>query len=264
MKIEIIKPLLPDDFIVKVKVHDNSKEKNYRAIFQNEIDHAVKFAIGPFFWFIPDNTQSKIVAVSPNINLQTPFNEEDWLNADVHLFANIIHPNDRFYVLSSIQKAMEIFEGMPGKQRNNIGLNIYGRLLDANKNYIWRLIQFPGLYFNDENRVESAMLIISNLSHIGQIDQTMMTIIDNSNNVCQFFVIPKDGNQLQATTLPKISTREQQVIRLMANGFTSQEIAEKLNLAFYTIENHKRNLRAKTNTKSAAELMNFMLVNNLL
>jgi DNA-binding CsgD family transcriptional regulator len=264
MKIEIIKPLFPDDFIKKVKVDENSIGKNYKAIFQFEIEHAVQFAVGPFFWFIPDNTQSKIVAVSSNVNLQTPHNEIDWLNADVHLFANIIHPDDRFYVLSSIQKAMEIFEGMPAKQRSKIGLNIYGRLLDTKKNFVWRLIQFPGLYFNEENRVESALLMISDLSHIGQISKTMMTIIDNNIDICQFYVIPKDGNKLEATNLPKISSRERQIIQLMANGLTSQEIADKLNLAFYTIENHKRNLREKTKTKSAAELMNFVLTNNLL
>jgi DNA-binding CsgD family transcriptional regulator len=204
------------------------------------------------------------VAVSSNIYLQTPHNEQDWLSADVHLFANMIHPDDRFYVLSSIQKAMEVFERMPKEKQKNIGLNIYGRIQNSQNNFVWRLIQFPGLYFNDEYRVESALLMITDLSHIGQISQTMMTIVDNSNDICQFYVIPKDSNTLEAANLPKISSRERQVIQLMANGLTSQEIAEKLNLAFYTIENHKRNLREKTNTKSAAELMNFVLTNNLL
>lgn len=264
MKIEIIKPLLPDDFIEKVKVEKLYSEKDYPAIFQSQIEQSLKFAVGPFFWFIPDNTRSKIVAASANVYLQTPYNEQDWLNADVHLFANMIHPDDRFYVLSSIQKAMEVFEGLPINKRNSIGLNIYGRLLDAKKNYVWRLIQFPCLYFNEENRVESAMLMISDLSHIGQISQTMMTIIDNRNGLCQFYMIPQNGKYLEATNLPKISMREQQVIRLMASGLTSHQISEKLNLAFYTIENHKRNLRTKTNTKSAAELMNYVLMNNLL
>ena len=98
--------------------------------------------------------------------------------------------------------------------------------------------------------MESAMLMISDLSHIGQISQTMMTIIDNRNGFCQFYMIPQNSKHLETTNLPKISIREQQVIRLMAKGLTSHQISEKLNLAFYTIENHKRNLRAKTNTKS--------------
>lgn len=264
MKTEIIKPLNPEAFIEKVKVDNFHLEKDYRALFQPQIEQCIKFSIGPYFWFIPDNTQSKIVAVSDNIGQQTPHNQAQWLHADVYLFANMIHPDDRLYVLSSIQKAMEIFEGMAIYKRNTIGLNIYGRVMNSKKEFVWRLIQFPGLYFNDENRVESAMLMISDISHIGTINQTMMTIIDNSNADCQFYLISKNSTQLIETSLPKISKREQQVIRLMANGLTSQKIAEKLNLAFYTIENHKRNLRGKTNTKSAAELMNFVLVNNLL
>jgi hypothetical protein len=36
MKIEVIKPLLPDDFVEKVKVDVNGIEKNYFTIFQYE------------------------------------------------------------------------------------------------------------------------------------------------------------------------------------------------------------------------------------
>lgn len=264
MKTEIIKPLNPEAFIEKVKVENFHIEKDYRALFQPQIEQCLKFSIGPYFWFIPDNTRSKIAAVSDNVGQQTPHNQAEWLHADVYLFANMIHPDDRLYVLSSIQKAMEIFEGMAIKKRDSFGLNIYGRIMNCKKEFVWRLIQFPGLLFNDENRVESALLMISDISHIGPINQTMMTIIDNSNADCQFYVIPKNSTQLIEANLPKISKREQQVIRLIASGLTSQKIADKLNLALYTVENHKRNLRGKTNTKSAAELINFVLVNNLL
>jgi DNA-binding NarL/FixJ family response regulator len=106
-------------------------------------------------------------------------------------------------------------------------------------------------------------LMVTDISHLGIIPSTMMTVFDNSNQKCKFFSIASKERKLIETSFPTITNREKQVIRLMANGFTSKEIAEKLHLAFYTVENHKRNLRTKTNTKSAAELMNYLLINNL-
>jgi DNA-binding CsgD family transcriptional regulator len=264
MKFETLKPLLPKDFIEKVKVDMVTERKDYKSLFQSEIEQSIRFAVGPFFWFIPDNTQSQIVAVSENIHLQTPHTAKEWLEGDVHFFVSLLHEKDQLYVLSSIQKAMEIFEAMPIERRKNVGLNIYGRMLNAHKKYSWRLIQFPALYFNHSHRVESALLMFTDLSHLGNIAKPMMTIIDSNESGNQFYIVHEDTNELVKTNLPKISIRELQIIRLMASGLTSQEISTKLNLAFYTIENHKRNLRAKTKTKSAAELINYVLMNNLL
>ncbi len=263
MERNILTPLLPNDFLARLKVDDSSDKKDYLKYFETQIRDSVRFAAGPYFWFIPDNTQSKIIAVSSNIASQTPHSKEEWLEADVHLFANLVHPDDRYYLLSSIQKAMEIFENMAPQKRETIGLNIYSRLINMDKEFVWKLIQFPGLYFNKNNRVEAAMLMISEIQHIGSISKTMMTIIDNSNDSYKFYTISNE-NKLIDTQLPKISNREMQVIKLMAAGLPSKSIADKLNLSIYTIENHKRNLRAKTQTKSAAELINFVFINNIL
>ena len=43
-----------------------------------------------------------------------------------------------------------------------------------------------------------------------------------------------------------------------------QKIAKELNISYSTVENHKRNLRRKTNTKTSVELVHFMMNNNLL
>ncbi len=91
----------------------------------------------------------------------------------------------------------------------------------------------------------------------------MMTLIDNTNQSCKFYKV-NDENKLIDTHLPKISQREMEVIKLMASGLPGKSIADNLHLSIYTIENHKRNIRAKTQTKSAAELINFVLRNNIL
>lgn len=52
-----------------------------------------------------------------------------------------------------------------------------------------------------------------------------------------------------------LSDREFEVFQLVGNGFSSREIADKLNLSIHTIESHKRHIREKLKLKNAMDLV---------
>lgn len=60
-----------------------------------------------------------------------------------------------------------------------------------------------------------------------------------------------------------LTEREKEVLQLIVNDKSNQEIAQRLNVSVRTIESHKQNLLLKTNTKSVAGLVVFALKNNL-
>jgi len=53
----------------------------------------------------------------------------------------------------------------------------------------------------------------------------------------------------------EISEREVEVLRLISQGLTNQEIAEKLFLSFHTADSHRRNLVEKLGAKNTADLV---------
>jgi DNA-binding NarL/FixJ family response regulator len=53
-----------------------------------------------------------------------------------------------------------------------------------------------------------------------------------------------------------VSTREKEIIQLIADEFTTDEIAEKLNISKYTIEAHRKNIFFKLQVKNVAGLIN--------
>ncbi|MFT7588852.1 MAG: DNA-binding NarL/FixJ family response regulator [Limisphaerales bacterium] len=55
--------------------------------------------------------------------------------------------------------------------------------------------------------------------------------------------------------LPDISHREKEVIELLAEGFNSNEIAEKLFISKNTVDTHRKNMLNKTGSKNVAELI---------
>ncbi len=58
-----------------------------------------------------------------------------------------------------------------------------------------------------------------------------------------------------SVTMPAVSTREREVLQLIADGNTTQEIAESLFLSFTTVENYRFNLLSKFGVKNTATLV---------
>lgn len=62
-----------------------------------------------------------------------------------------------------------------------------------------------------------------------------------------------------ASTAQALSQREMQVARLVATGLTSQQVADRLNIAASTVEVHRRNILRKLNIHSVAELTRYVM-----
>jgi DNA-binding NarL/FixJ family response regulator len=61
--------------------------------------------------------------------------------------------------------------------------------------------------------------------------------------------LPTNGN------LPVLTRREVEVLKLIADGLTNQEIAEKLFISTWTVDSHRKNLLLKFNAKNTAILI---------
>jgi DNA-binding NarL/FixJ family response regulator len=61
--------------------------------------------------------------------------------------------------------------------------------------------------------------------------------------------------QARTKQLPKISRREQEVLALIVNEHTNQEIAEQLCLSLKTVESHRSTLLVKLNARNTAGLV---------
>ena len=63
--------------------------------------------------------------------------------------------------------------------------------------------------------------------------------------------------QLQ-NKLPKITRREKEVLILIVDGLTNQQIAEKLYICVDTVDSHRKNLYSKLNVNNTAMLIGFV------
>ena len=61
-----------------------------------------------------------------------------------------------------------------------------------------------------------------------------------------------------------LSDREKEIIRLVAQGLSNKEIADKLRLSFQTITTYRKNLSSKLNIHSSAALAIFAILHNII
>lgn len=61
-----------------------------------------------------------------------------------------------------------------------------------------------------------------------------------------------------------LSQREEEVLHLIAEGLTNQEIADKLFTSRRTVEGHRQNLLEKTGTKNTATLIRYAIRNGVI
>lgn len=60
-----------------------------------------------------------------------------------------------------------------------------------------------------------------------------------------------------------LTKRETEMIELLKEGLTNQQIAGALFLSIYTVETHRKNIMQKLNLKTPASLMKFIMEHNL-
>lgn len=83
------------------------------------------------------------------------------------------------------------------------------------------------------------------------LDDTVNNIVVNS--------VANSSRQRMDSPFPTLSKREKEILQLILNELTTNEIAEKLFISFGTVETHRRNMLIKTGARNTAGLVRIAL-----
>ncbi len=67
------------------------------------------------------------------------------------------------------------------------------------------------------------------------------------------------AGELSNSAHMSLSAREMEIIDLVADGLTNQEIAERLTISKRTVDNHVSNMFTKTGSKNRVALLNWAM-----
>lgn len=124
--------------------------------------------------------------------------------------------------------------------------------------------------YSEEHLVEKAKQIGVNgyLLKNSSRDELLQTInLVISGHASFPYFGPKENSTFDKTDIFlkqfNLTRRELEIIQLIKDGFTNQQIAERLILSIYTIETHRKNIMHKLDLKTPLALHKFIVENNV-
>lgn len=98
--------------------------------------------------------------------------------------------------------------------------------------------------------------IIDKVSMFSSSVNIAVTIVTSDvNETC--FLLKRKANTFAPIATSKLSIREIEILGLIMQGLTNNEIAEKLFISYETVKSHRKHILEKTGAKNTAALINY-------
>jgi DNA-binding NarL/FixJ family response regulator len=107
----------------------------------------------------------------------------------------------------------------------------------------------------DQMLAAGANGLILKSSDTDQILEAIKQVLCGNQYISESVANLLKGKQPNENDLPLLTRREVEVLKLIANGLTNQEIADKLFISAWTVDSHRKNLLLKFNAKNTAMLV---------
>ena len=97
-----------------------------------------------------------------------------------------------------------------------------------------------------------------------EILEAIKQIINGNSYISQSVADLLKGKLHTNGNLPILTRREVEVLKLIADGLTNQEIADKLFISSWTVDSHRKNLLLKFNAKNTAILVKTAITSGII
>lgn len=212
------------------------------------------FCPGPFYYYIFDFSIYEFITVSKNY--------KDIIGLDptiltIDQLLSRIHPDDiDFFTKCEEKIAYFLFEYLSPKQILNYKISYCFRNLTSNGTYKLFLHQVTSLSLDKEGKLERVLGVHSDISHITTASSKRLSLLGLNGQPSYLNIDVFQQNITLESSVPNFTKREIQVLRHLAEGASSKEIANHLGLAEATITKHRENLLKKSKAKNTAQLIN--------
>lgn len=204
---------------------------------------------GPFYFYIIDFFDMSLSHTSSAIAEIHGFTPETVSLNDI---LGAIHPDDIEFVTKAEAISTDFFYKKMG----------YEKMLDYKTSYNFRFQLKNGEYalFNhqslmlsldDNGGLGKSLNIHTRIDHLSNLNTYKVSFIGLNGEPSFMNINPDEKNQ----ELKEFSKREIDVIKLIGNGLSNAEIAEKLFISSLTVKKHRNNILAKSDSKNMAQLI---------
>lgn len=211
-----------------------------------------------YFYSVADISSLKVIEAGGPIEQCIGYSREDVINKGYRLMLKVHHLQD---TIRSARGGSRYFKYLYQQQPHHRPYIKVNRTLDLfckDGRKIHVLAQSIPVLFNDLMEPIYMLNIFSDITDIKPERRYTHYIIDNSNPEESKRIDLFNNDELSSYQLDNalpISPAERRVIALIAEGKTSNEIAEELFLSAHTVKTHRKNMLEKLGCDNTAQLI---------
>lgn len=216
--------------------------------FSNFINNAL--SIGPQYYYTFNFCDNEIRTISDNVikihGLQTP-------PKVLHDNIDLIHPDDLDFVVKAESTTLEIINDVGFEHHLQLKSSYCFRMKVAPEDYHLFHHQAIHLKNDDYGQLAISLNIHTDIAHITSENSyiVLMQGIGSRNDYIQVDL----SNTMNIIKTPKFTSREKEILKLICNSNSSQEIAERLFISAETVRVHRKNILRKSNATKSSQLI---------
>lgn len=207
------------------------------------------FHLGDYFYVIFNSYTAKFEYCSMEIRKVLGYKPKEF---SWSFFLNKIHPEDRSNYLENEQAVNHFFQNLPPEKVHKSKACSDFRVQLENGNYARLMQQTVAVQTEREDPMLRNLLLFTDITHLKTTIITDMSL--------SFVSLANDFQDALIPDIPKrttalISRREKQVLQLLGQNKTSDQIALALFISKHTVDSHRKNLLRKTESMNTLQLV---------
>ena len=163
---------------------------------------------------------------------------------DIQAHYNNIHPDDLTFVLEADNMVYDFYSNLDPSEKKDYKLVYDFRIKNVDGIYMRYMHQAVTLELDRSGKVWLSLVISHQISESSVYTKPQRRLIHMKTKKLHLF----EDEELKSDML--LSTRETEILDLIARGYESKEIAEKLFISINTVNNHRQNILRKTQTEN--------------
>ncbi|MCY1510535.1 Bacterial regulatory protein, luxR family [compost metagenome] len=216
--------------------------------------------LGVYAYIVADNTTMKFIEAGGALEQLTGYSRKEVLGSGYIFVLKVFKLKELIKRVRGTKFYYEYFYKQPVSHRIYIKSNAITTLIRKDKKEFICLNQGIPLLLDDEGNALYYLNILTDISDIAGLNKKFDHYILDTANPENIVKIPLEGNYAIDDEKSLISQAEMKVLLLMAEGKSSKQIADDLFISIHTVNNHRKNMLAKLNCSTSAEIIKLAYV----
>ncbi len=194
--------------------------------------------------------------VSPGISRLLGYDAQKWQFSGPKTAFQYVHPEDQSCLQSICREITRELSGHPVGQRAALSFAFTCRVKDASGQYVHLNHQLSFPRFTASGLPLTDFTVVSDISALHTPHPCMLHVRRVTNGKTETL----RTRVFTCAEAVKFSRREIEVLELVAQGCSSQEVGKRLFISYNTVCTHRKNLMKKAEVKGTVDLLRFARV----